>query len=814
MNRRPPKTCLARNRGSALATVILFSTLIAALVAASLSFSVAERRATRRHAYWLEARAAAEALADYGASAGAHLACAYADGSQAPSFDPAGPNALLSAGSAQLSALQSFLSGDDVDTALRTPDHPTGLQLLAGTPRAVPLSGGTFTVDANDTQNVRFPMATLWGQSVYRYDVPILAQATVVPPDGSLPVTANVVTTLSLLRVPLFNDGVVYLAGDMEVESTQNFTVPGTVRVNGNLWASSQGSVEGPGAKVLLFPGTVSMSGNLYHLWAGQTPAAEGAAFPQSGEPLGGDYVGFTNPQSLVNMPMDSGGSWKDSTLGADAQLLAGGLYDDTVTPASVQANRLVVAPSAFAPAVSALWGNGLLTQAMEVEPAYPCGLHVQIGADASGQALFADPAAIIDPPNGPSNNAPLTTNPAFDPASSAYGPAVLAAEGSKFSRQAGLYLRVTVAHTASGPDTAVVTASTQGGAALGGAPLVLPSGLVTFVPYQAQPVGSSTAVTSGLFDQRQQCGVNLVQIDMSKLALALRAYGAGTPAGAITTPAGTCWQGGLTESDPGWNGGVYVEVSPTSPNQTAVALARGVVAHASTSLLPATNAVQGLSLGTNAPLYILGSFNATGAGRSPTNPDDGIVDTPGGPVSAEIPVALLADAVTVLTAGYFGPPTAAGSAASASNPVSSPAYASYATAAPVGTGNVEIAAAIVTGIVPTSPTSWSGGFTNMIRFVESWSGTLTMRGSFVVGFPSRVASAPFSMRYFKAPALNWGYAANFGCGYQPPLTPRMAYARRSAFAVLPVHATTDASGNPVQGYADLLRSLWPGESF
>lgn len=56
----------ARQRGSALITVLIFSFVLLTLVASVMQWSVSERRLNTRSASWLEARNAAEAVAEYG----------------------------------------------------------------------------------------------------------------------------------------------------------------------------------------------------------------------------------------------------------------------------------------------------------------------------------------------------------------------------------------------------------------------------------------------------------------------------------------------------------------------------------------------------------------------------------------------------------------------------------------------------------------------------------------------------------------------------------------------------------------------------
>jgi hypothetical protein len=334
----------------------------------------------------------------------------------------------------------------------------------------------------------------------------------------------------------------------------------------------------------------------------------------------------------------------------------------------------------------------------------------------------------------------------------------------------------------------------------------------------------STAAVTSGMYDQRQLTGINLMQIDMSALRAALNDTNTGTlDSNAITDASGTAvWGSGTTggynpivANSTGWNGAVYVQVktSTGSTTQTSIALGNGKVASGS-SLAPAVNTVAGLTVATNAPMYVLGNFNADGtvSTSSSTTPDDGKTDAIGTPTSAEVPVALAADAITILSPNYFATAGTNGSSVSVTNTDNTKnAYNSWKTESPTATTTyTEVAAAFITGLVPTSAGASSGGAHNLPRFLENFgSKTVAIRGSLVSMYKSKVATGSWSTRYYSPPTRNWGFDVIFQNGHFPPMTPKVMSYRRVDFSDLSLNDAV-RSGVTIKGYNTLRHELWP----
>lgn len=187
----------------------------------------------------------------------------------------------------------------------------------------------------------------------------------------------------------------------------------------------------------------------------------------------------------------------------------------------------------------------------------------------------------------------------------------------------------------------------------------------------------------------------------------------------------------------------------------------------------------RGMSLATNSPLYVRGSFNANGVAHTndSTEPDDA---TP----SDEPPALLAGDAMTILSYDYRkNVRRSDDNVSSSTRPAKSASGATY----------IEISAALITGLAPTYP-DWSvnydgttsGGLHNYPRMIEWWSGgTMTIRGSLVSLFQSEVHPQPRPTNYtsyYRWPSRDFGFNRNFAEGRYPPGAPIVRTFRRTAF--------------------------------
>src|SRR5581483_5830869 len=193
---------------------------------------------------------------------------------------------------------------------------------------------------------------------------------------------------------------------------------------------------------------------------------------------------------------------------------------------------------------------------------------------------------------------------------------------------------------------------------------------------------------------------------------------------------------------------------------------------------------------------------------------DDGGTDASTSQMSAEIPVALVGDAVTLLSPNYFG---SSGGAIPTTNPSTSGnanAYNSWTNASPTATSSsIEIASAFIVGLVPTTSGSTgvqasSGGAHNLPRFLENWgSKTVAIRGSLVSLFSSRIATGAWSTHYYSPPSRNWGFDQIFKNGHFPPQIPNAISFRRVFSNIIP---PSSGSGS----YTSLRATAWPSDTF
>lgn len=663
---------LRRKNGSALLTVMIFTTVMVIMVASILGWSVNERRLNTRSVYWNESRNAAESLCEYGAAQITYM-CTTFDQAGWPTMDPAVAigtvvtNLPLQLPLVPGTTVSVFNNGNttatknqsDIDTHPLSSTHPNGLELIGGQFVKVFNKGQMDYIDPTIQENANDPFN---GLLVHRWDAVVMAKATAVPPNGSNPVNDYVKETISVRGAPLFNFFIFYAINDLEIYPGANMTITGPVHSNNDIYLSPTGGIS------LTFNGIVSASGNIFH---DQENSADGQTV------LDNSPVYFQGPSGSVNMY--NGSKWDDSTMGADNNPTVFG--PDTppptspaTTPLQSALNKLMTPTvvASFKNYATATWPNNVLTSAMGVITFNPTGFNepLALGPDfADNQylpdSLYVDSGDQVTVTNGIASpyidhhvtdptTSPVTTakgNVSYinDPPDSDfninattgtyyYGRKGL--EMTKYANLANLYILVNV--TAGTPDTAKITYygpynethlgatgyGPNGGVFLGTANYdittyttlagtsvphtqIEPQELVSFVPY----VLNGTTVTQGLYDQHESKPVDLVQIDMMALNLALADVNAAilnnqpqpcapsTDNSAIiningpytTAPGDNIWgsgvstynnnaadnTGGQIDSKPtsgGWNGVIYVDVegTPTAGTLVAVGLGNG----------------------------------------------------------------------------------------------------------------------------------------------------------------------------------------------------------------------------------------------
>jgi hypothetical protein len=170
---------------------------------------------------------------------------------------------------------------------------------------------------------------------------------------------------------------------------------------------------------------------------------------------------------------------------------------------------------------------------------------------------------------------------------------------------------------------------------------------------------------------------------------------------------------------------------------------------------------VNGLTVATGRPLYVLGDYNQLNtANLGTTN------------TSTTRPASLVADAITILSDGWQD----ANSTRDVDSRNASP---------------TTVNAAILTGAVDTTLGRYSGGMENFPRFLETWglANAFTYNGSMIKMFPSLYATNHWNNNndIYKPPKRNWAYDANFDDPTKlPPKPPSLLKVIRGHWATVP----------------------------
>ena len=762
-------------RGSALLAVILITSMLALLSASLIGWSLNERRLNLRNALRLESRNAAEALAEYGFS---QIRQKFETRSTF-SLNPTGSDALSYPASSFWTGSKVYaVAPTTVDTG-NAGYSKTKLELIGGTIVNVASSatGTLYFVDPNDQNNEFDPLKGKW---VFRRDVAVIARATVIPVAGATtPLTSYVMEKISVRGAPLFAHAIFYNM-DLEIFPGPNMTISGPVHANGSLYLY-------PGnGSTLAFTDQVTATGGIYH-----------AAKPSDSSSDGGTAAGRTGSVTIPDkttsaVNLYNGSYWRDTTKGTGT---SGTAWTD------------------FRTTISQTYNGNLQTGAFGIQNYSP----VAIGAYQEQTTTGTDNSintgrTIIEP-----TSTPVSTDPAYNQK--------MDVEYQKYSNDAGIYIKVT-------QSTGAITITSRSKEdSTKNKTLTLPAGsnLVTYTPYNATSVsysvgskitsgtnankyplttttvtttssGTTTAavvtysssntkpantntLNSGMYDQHRQEGIDTIDLDVDALRNAVAVmsgqstYTKSTGASTAVTSTKNVLTG-LSASD--WTGIVYVEVAgaPTTDPLTGATNAGTAPASLSTGVRLINGATKlpsygtsnpGLTVATNAPVYIKGNYNTDGNTGSNVN---GSADPSKDAETGEVPAAIAADAITILSPGFSD-------------------STSLSTKNPDASANVEISAAFLTGITPSNKNGngqSSGGAHNLPRFLENWSGKSTyIRGSLVCLFESRIFTEPYdsSIGYYSPPTRNWGFNSLFRQGVYPPGTPKVQSYRRVDFTDL-----------------------------
>jgi hypothetical protein len=781
------------SRGSALLSVVVFTTVALLLVASLLSWSSTERKLNYRNALRLEARNAAEALAEYGFSQIRQKM----ENRSTVSLNPSGADALVMPPA-------SFWSGGNVDTA--------SLELTGGSLVQIPV-GSDYYYEPTDINNESDPLK---GKYVFRRDIRVIAKATVNPSSAfGAPITAYVSQRISVRGAPLFAHAIFYNM-DLEIFNGPNMTISGPVHTNGSLYL-----YPGNGA-TLAFTDQVTATGRVYHAAKpGDSSGDAGSAAGRTGEVK-------INSKTNGSLAMKVGNIWKDSSQGngtsaadwsdfrdyssqrwnGNLQTNAHGVenytpvavskYTEDATPGngvdnSVNSGRALIEPSDY-PAASDPDYNQKLTIEQQ-KYANNAGLYLTV--NPSTQAITLTSRNRNDPTKNkiltlPSSGKLVTYIPykATSTYSTTSSSKTYTTTQTGSGTNAGKYkytptttattTPVTVTYTSAGTATtngssttsSPVTGSTTGWRS---SP---PSDHNTTITSSTTP--TTPTLNTGMYDRHRGKGTDIIEVDMDALRLAVAAM-AGSGSAKLSDGSNTAVTaadaiGGIDDKD--WTGIVYIEVQggPTTDLITGATNAATDPASMQTSVrlvngkgkVPSyvgDNSSEGLTIATNAPVYVKGDYNADGSATDGTGGTDNSATTPD---AGELPAAIVGDAVTILSKNFNDT-----TSLSAANPIAT-------------TDDIEISAALLVGLSPSNKNGTgvsSGGAHNLPRFLENWDKKKTfIRGSLVALFENRVFTEPHGSGYYSPPTRNWGFNSMFREGRYPPGTPRVMSYRRVDF--------------------------------
>ncbi len=220
-------------------------------------------------------------------------------------------------------------------------------------------------------------------------------------------------------------------------------------------------------------------------------------------------------------------------------------------------------------------------------------------------------------------------------------------------------------------------------------------------------------------------------------------------------------YDAGVVKDNVGGNDGLVIFVKDTSAGtsvssqvvNSATGAATGVTSSRSRGVRLKNGAKlpsAGLTVVSPNPVYIQGDYNTglTSSAQPPSNTATSYTpptDTPSPEATGydRVPAAVAADAVNVLSNNWND----ANSLLSQSSRIAS---------------NTTINTAVLSGNVPTTTSSYSGGIENFMRLHENWSGKyFTVYGTLGLLFASNQATHPWSAADYSAPNRRWYYDEN-----------------------------------------------------
>jgi hypothetical protein len=722
--------------GSTLIIVIILIIALTLITGSVLSLNLNEQQRIVDKDLLIKSRYAAEAVLEYGAA------------QLRERFDKSSLVTQSDIDSLPLSKPPSstFNARDNIVTS---PASAIELEVRVGTKSTT----ATY-IDPTDPSNANDPLS---GRNVFIQNVVLYAKATARDPSSGRSRTSYAMQTLLVRDAPPTSGAIQYMP-TCEIAPGATMDIYGPVYCYGNMYVQT--------SHTLSFHDSVTARNNLYH---GVLATGKNV---DNGDVLIKDFNNSNAATNMVSMRIEwTERTWNAATSTWTYTVLRTWL-DSNTTSADINADGRPDANTGWAALSAEWWGGNVKTQVADTSALNPFGFPdyqpnnpttpVRIEQDGYNASYDLIRSAI------PNTDARYPVVPATAVPEAAVGTPGYAAwaaynravslkniELSKFEIKAGLYIEVTPGATSGSEPTATAYKWTEDNASgtyeravderLVAADDTTPRTKLYKKTRVTLPSGLLT--TTDLNDYRRGSTVRVVDVDISKLNTLIRTPGttAATRIGDGTTRDGFSTTGATAD----WNGVVYIKNTTPSTSGVRVTNAR---------TLPSAGTTPGFTLATNSPLYVKGNYNADGA-----NVTNDAIRTPD---SGEVPAALVADAITFLSSAWSDSSTATtGTARTAAN--------------------TEVAAAIMTGIVPTKGAAYSGGVENLPRFLESWSNEKIFgyRGSMLVFFESEIATQAWgSSGVYNAPKRVWGYSSMFASGVVVPGFPLMRDYRRATY--------------------------------
>lgn len=700
MNTQDPRK--PKQKGSILIIAMIFGVLLLTSAGVLLNFGVSEKAINQRHFLRLEAQAAAEAAVEYGF---ADLQKRWMNQTNFAS------NELQSKPLNLPSSVKSFFENSNVSVGT--------MNVTGGA-----VSNGRWVyINPKDPANLLDPQKQ---KRVYTRDVEVYGMASVDSPIGERnrePINAYCAQLLEVRDAPLFGHAIFYNM-DLEFHPGPRMDIHGPVHCNSNIYVQAGGGG-------LYFHSNLMAAGDVWHSY----------------KPTGVKSSKHLGPVKIKNEK----GSWKEMYKGSGDKKATSSYYDsymgdDWKKESEDRWDGRVASYDHEVPVMNAL----------NIKDYVPDDLSTKANELENHAYALIEPQLAIGDPDFKGTDV----------------------QKEQFSYKAGLLLRITEDVTApTGYDfnfysyKRKVASLPNSDRLLSGVgkPVEnvldksnLPANLVSISAYKE----TSGKPTSGFYDARQKQKMDVIDIDVALLRSAVD----------ISDPAfdSTVWND-TYKLTPGsnfdWNGIMYVEVPTVTSSGGRIDKVKKAKAGVAVRLkngseIPSPPGApdKGFTFATNAPLYVIGNYNADGKSStgSATKTDD----------SDEKPAALIADAITILsnaweTSGYD----------KKSKEKASKRKAKF----------TEVSAAMLTGISQTTDKSnYSGGVHNFPRFLEKWSGIeFRYRGSMVSMFESEANWRPMRPdfgNWYSPPKRNWGFSVLFEDGEFPPGTPTVRDFRRKHF--------------------------------